>query len=69
MYACSILLYWLGFSFLDPADTFYWFQYLLRELYSWRESLTQARADEIFWRTLVANIVYKQQEASLEVGK
>lgn len=58
----------LGFS-PNPADTFYQFQYLLRELHSWRESLTQPRADEVLWRTLVANIVYEQREASSEVGE
>jgi hypothetical protein len=59
----------LGFSSLDPADTFYRFQHFLRELHGWRESLTQARAGEIFWRTLIANIVYEQREASSEVGE
>ncbi len=59
----------LCFSSLDPADNFYWFQHLLRKVHSWRESLTQARADEVFWRTLIANTVYEQREASSEVGE
>ncbi|RFU33188.1 hypothetical protein B7463_g3139, partial [Scytalidium lignicola] len=53
----------------QQGETFYRFQHLLKELRGWRESLPQTLADEVFWRTLIANVVYEQREAGSEVGE
>jgi hypothetical protein len=56
-------------SSADQGEIFYGFQRLLRELRSWRKSLPQAMVNEVFWRTLIANVVYEQREAGSEVGE
>ncbi|KAF4624471.1 hypothetical protein G7Y89_g13702 [Cudoniella acicularis] len=60
----------LDFFTQGPTGSFDRFRYLYDEqLRSWRESRSQAEAVEVFWRTLIANIVYEQREASSEVGE
>jgi hypothetical protein len=45
------------------------FKHLLEGLGSCQSTLTEANAIEVFWRTLIANVIFEEREATPEGGE